>query len=247
MDLLAELDRPALTFGMRQPAEVTAEVIEQQINEQVFILTAGDESAGVRTEIIGDHHVYNCLAAAATCLAYGVELPMIARGLESLRQLPGRMERVMGGQEFAVFVDAAQSPDALRACLRAARSVTTGRLICVFGPHGDRDVVERPVTGRVVGSMADLAIVTSGDPAGTLPMTDLHAVRRGFAEPLRPETISNRAEAIAFALDSAAPGDTVVLAGMGAASYAAFGSSDELWTDTEVIRVGSAGFPRLAA
>jgi UDP-N-acetylmuramoyl-L-alanyl-D-glutamate--2,6-diaminopimelate ligase len=253
MQILAELDRPALTFGMRQPAEITAEVIEQHINEQIFMLTAGDESVGVRTEIIGDHHIYNCLAAAATSLAYGIELVSIARGLEAVPRLPGRMERVMCGQDFAVFVDAARSPDALRACLKAARAVTSGRVICVFGPHGERDTVERPVMGRVVGASADLAIITSGDPLGELPASDLLAVRRGFAEPKAAEMIVNRAEAISFALEAAQPGDTVVVAGMGDECYAAFGDNDPSWTDRAIVQhalqqaTRVAVFPRLAA
>ena len=119
----------------------------------------------MRTEIVGDHHIYNCLAAATTALAYGIELTTIARGLESVDRLPGRMERVMCGQDFAVLVDAADSPEALRNCLRAARQVTSGRLICVFGASDDCDSTELPAIGRVIGAMADVAVVTNGCPA----------------------------------------------------------------------------------
>ena len=108
---------------MKKPARSRRQIIEQYINEQTFVLSAGDDSVGVRTEIVGDHHVYNCLAAATMALAYGIELTTIARGLEAVDRLPGRMERVMCGQDFAVLVDAADSPDALRDCLRAARQV----------------------------------------------------------------------------------------------------------------------------
>ena len=62
--ILGELARPVLTFGLRAASEITAQIVEQHINEQTFVLSAGDDSVGVRTEIIGDHHVYNCLAAA---------------------------------------------------------------------------------------------------------------------------------------------------------------------------------------
>src|SRR3990172_4399249 len=161
VDMLSEADHPALTIGIRQPAEITAEIIERYVSEQTFLLTAGDESVGVRTTILGDHHVYNCLTAAALCLAYGVDLTTVACGLEAVQTLPGRMERIACGQGFAVLVDSAHTPDTLRACLQAARQVTTGRLICVFGAFGERVLGERAAMGRVVDTLADLAVVTS--------------------------------------------------------------------------------------
>ncbi len=165
MKLLDELARPVLTFGMRGASEISAQAVEQYVNEQTFILTAGDDSVGVRTEIIGDHHIYNCLAAATTALAYGVELTTIARGLESVDRLPGRMERVMCGQGFAVLVDSANSPESLGNCLRAARKVTGGRLICVFGANNDCDQTQLPAIGRVIGSMTDVAAITNDQRA----------------------------------------------------------------------------------
>jgi UDP-N-acetylmuramoyl-L-alanyl-D-glutamate--2,6-diaminopimelate ligase len=133
VEFLNDLMRPVLTFGMKGASEISAQVIEQYINEQTFLLTAGDDSVGVRTEMVGDHHIANCLAAATTALAYGVEMTTIARGLEAVDRLPGRMERVMCGQSFAVVVDSANSPESLRNCLRAVRKAVTGRLICVYG------------------------------------------------------------------------------------------------------------------
>jgi UDP-N-acetylmuramoyl-L-alanyl-D-glutamate--2,6-diaminopimelate ligase len=221
MRILADLQQPVLTYGLKNPAEITAEIVERHVNEQTFILTAGDESVGVQTGIIGDHHVYNCLAAAATCLTYGIRLTTIANGLEAVDQLPGRMERVMCGQEFAVFVDAANTPDTLRACLRAARSVTTGRLLCVVGPPEDKHSTERPALGRVAGSMADLAIVTSARSLGDESLRVLADVRRGFAPNQESLLIADRHEAIVHALAEARAGDTVVIAGMGCREYGA--------------------------
>jgi UDP-N-acetylmuramoyl-L-alanyl-D-glutamate--2,6-diaminopimelate ligase len=214
VEILSELNHPALTYGMRLPAEITANVIEQHINEQLFVLSAGNDSVGVRTEMIGDHHVYNCLAAAAMALTYGIDLPAIARGLEAVEKLPGRMERVMCGQDYAVLVDAADSPDALRECFRAARTSTTGRLICVFGTHDDCDQAALPAIGRVLGAMTDVAFVTS-QGAGDHSHRACMELRSGFAEPRRARVVIDRGEAIRTALDEARSGDTVVIAGMG--------------------------------
>jgi UDP-N-acetylmuramoyl-L-alanyl-D-glutamate--2,6-diaminopimelate ligase len=214
VEMLSDLNRPALTYGLRLPSEITAQIIEQHINEQLFVLSAGDDSVGVRTALIGDHHVYNCLAAAATALTYGVELPDIARGLEAVDRLPGRMERVMRGQDFAVLVDAADSPDSLRECLRTARRNTSGRLICVFGAHTDCDPTSLPAIGRVIGAMADVAIVTSQGGHDSSHRSCLE-LRSGFADPRKARVVVDRAEAIACGLSEARAGDTVVIAGMG--------------------------------
>ncbi len=252
VDMLCDLDRPMLTFGLKKPAEISAEVVEQHVNEQTFVLTAGDESVGVRTEIVGDHHIYNCLAAATMGLAYGIELTTVARGLEAVDRLPGRMERIMGGQEFAVFVDAAQSPDTLRATLRAVRQVTSGRVICLFGAPGEQEIEQRQVMGRVVGSMADVAIVTSNAPRGEDPRLICLQVRSGFADVSRPQIVVDRTAAIAHALNLARPGDTVVIAGMGERTYGTDADSMPIG-DAEIARqalrgtIATAGQHRLAA
>jgi UDP-N-acetylmuramoyl-L-alanyl-D-glutamate--2,6-diaminopimelate ligase len=215
MEVLSDLRHPALSYGIRKPAEITAQIVEQQVNEQTFVLSAGDESVGVRTAMIGEHHVYNCLAAATMALAYGVELTTIARGLEAVDRLPGRMERIVCGQEFAVFVDAANSPDTLRACLRAARAITSGRLICVFGSDDERPCDEQQAMGRVVGAMADLAVVTNNDPRDEDSASICLQVRNGFAGVNRPQIVMDRGTAIMSTLDLVRSGDTVVIAGMG--------------------------------
>ena len=133
------LHGPVLTVGQAQPAELTATVIERFTSEQTFLLTAGERSVPVRTQMIGDHHVSNCLVAAAVGLAYGIDLATVVRGLESVTAVSGRLERIECGQPFGVFVDYAHTPDALATVLDALRDVTPGRLTCVFGAGGDRD------------------------------------------------------------------------------------------------------------
>ena len=95
---------PALTVGMNGSPEVSAQVIDRCRSEQTFLLSAGNETVPVRTRMIGDHHVANCLVAAAVGLVSGIELADVARGLERVEQVPGRMERIECGQSFGVFV-----------------------------------------------------------------------------------------------------------------------------------------------
>jgi UDP-N-acetylmuramoyl-L-alanyl-D-glutamate--2,6-diaminopimelate ligase len=236
VEILSDLNHPALTFGLRLPCEITGNIVEQHVNELTFVLSAGDDSAAVRTAIVGDHHVYNCLAAAAMALAYGIELPAIARGLEAVDRLPGRMERVVCGQDFAVLIDAANSPDALRVCLRAARNSTSGRLICVFGANEHCDQADWPVIGRVIGAMADEAVITSGSTTIDGSHRACLEVRSGFAEPRKAHVILDRAEAITWALEKASAGDTVVIAGMGDRPHTPTGAAGTLVNDGEIVR-----------
>jgi len=130
--LLSTLDSPAITFGMKRPAEISAKVISRNANEQVFVLSTGNDYAAVRTTIIGDSHIYNCLAAAAVATVYDIDLATIARGLESVSRLNGVMQRIDAGQDFCAYVDHARSTRALASCLSAAREVTRGRVITVL-------------------------------------------------------------------------------------------------------------------
>jgi UDP-N-acetylmuramoyl-L-alanyl-D-glutamate--2,6-diaminopimelate ligase len=252
MKILDELARPVLTYGLRGASEITADVVEQYINEQTFVLSAGDDSVGVRTEIVGDHHVYNCLAAATTALAYGVELTTIARGLEAVDRLSGRMERVMCGQDFAVLVDAASSAEGLRYCLRAARKATTGRLICVFGASDECDSSALPTIGRVLGAMADLTVVTNACPAVEGQHRTCMELRSGFADVRKARVILDRGQAIGWALAEAHAGDTVVIAGMGERPHTPLDPDDALANDSEIVRrvlrgIATASPLRLAA
>src|SRR5262249_47633006 len=156
-ELLSAVAGPALTIGIENEAELTATIIDRHASEQTFLLSAGSDTAAVRTRIIGDGHVYNCLMAAAVGLLYGISLTDVARGLERLERIPGRMERIECGQPFGVFIDYAHTPDALASVLQSLRAVTAGRLFCVFGAGGGRGRQKRPVVAAAVGENGALA------------------------------------------------------------------------------------------
>ncbi len=113
------LTRPVLTVGIGEEASITAQVVERFRSEQTFLLTAGSETLPVRTTLVGDHNVSNCLQAAAMGLAYGLDLATVVRGLEAVDRVPGRLERVECGQTYGVFVDYAHTPHALASVLDA--------------------------------------------------------------------------------------------------------------------------------
>ena len=213
-----------LTYGLGSQAEIRAQIVERHSNEQVFVLTAGSESTAVRTTIAGEHHVSNCLAAAALALTYGIDLTTIAQGIQSVEKLPARMERVDCGQGFPVYVDAAETPDALRSTLRAARQLSRNRVICVLGDRILASATEEYAVCQIVRRMADLAIVTR-PLAGSSDQNSATV-----------ELASDRGEAIAWAVSLAEPGDVVVIAGSQSNPRPHFGvRSDELG-DAEIAK-----------
>ena len=226
MQWLDRVDGPLLTYGMGTQAEISARLVEQHANEQLFLLTSGCESAMVRSAIIGTHHVSNSLAAAALSLSYGIDLQSIAAGIEAVEKLPSRMERVDCGQGFPVYVDAAKTPDALCATLRTARQLSEGRVICVLGdPAWSPASTEQCVVSRVVQRMADLVIVT----ADLAPVEGLPPGKKAA----HVEVVAGRAEAIACAVAVAEQGDVVVIAGSQLQPQLAFGGSE---SDAELAR-----------
>lgn len=250
--LLGSLDCPVMTYSLRGDAEVTATILERHPSEQTFLLHAGNETMPIRTEMIGDHHVQNCLAAAAVGLVLGLGLPTIARGLESQRKMPGRLERLECGQEFSVFVDYARTPEMLTASLKAVRQVTRGRVWCVVGAQGGRNPQLRPQLGRVLDRLAHEVIITTDNPRHEQPLQIAHQILDGMSDPGAPRLMPNRKKAIEWALSQAQPGDAVVIAGKGDENFQIVGRKRQRHDDRDIARkwLYSGGqqpeFPRLA-
>jgi UDP-N-acetylmuramoyl-L-alanyl-D-glutamate--2,6-diaminopimelate ligase len=177
--------------------------------------TLGPPSGVVRTRLPGHFNVANALGAFAAVTALGVEPDVAAAGLAQAEPPPGRFEPVEEGQGFAVLVDYAHTPDSLENVLRAARRLTEGRVISVFGAGGDRDRDKRPKMGRAGAELSDLAIVTSDNPRSEDPEAIVAEVASGAGGDSKVEVEVDRRAAIARALAQARDGDTVVIAGKG--------------------------------
>jgi UDP-N-acetylmuramoyl-L-alanyl-D-glutamate--2,6-diaminopimelate ligase len=196
--LAAELPH-ALTFGFAADAEV-----------------GPDALADIDLKLRGRFNVENALGALAAARLIGIDDDAIARGIESVRGVPGRFEPVDEGQPFAVIVDYAHKPGALENVLRAARDLAgpSGRVVCVVGAGGDRDRGKRPQMGRLASELADVAIVTSDNPRSEDPQAIIDEIVAGATGNV--EVIPDRAAAIARAVELAGEGDVVLIAGKGA-------------------------------
>ena len=183
-----------------------------------FRCVAPDGEHEVELPLPGHFNVENALAAIASVASLGVVTAEAAAALAGAALVPGRMEPVAEGQPFGVLVDYAHTPDSLENVLRAARRITEGRVICVFGAGGDRDREKRPLMGAAVARLADLAIVTSDNPRSEEPGAIVAQILEGVRAPESAAEIRSevdRRAAIAAALALAGPTDTVVIAGKG--------------------------------
>ncbi len=169
----------------------------------------------LRTGLPGHFNVANALGAFAAAEAIGVGSDFAAVGLARAERVPGRFEPIDEGQGFSVLVDYAHTPDSLENVLRAARRLTSGKLISVFGAGGDRDRDKRPKMGRAGAELSDLTVITSDNPRSEDPAAIVAEVAGGAEAAAELEVVIDRREAIALALGRAAPGDTVVIAGKG--------------------------------
>jgi UDP-N-acetylmuramoyl-L-alanyl-D-glutamate--2,6-diaminopimelate ligase len=169
------------------------------------------------TPLPGPFNVLNCLAAIHAARALGAEDDALAEALPRTGQVPGRFERVDEGQGFAVVVDYSHTPDSLENVLRAARALAEeaggGRVLCVFGCGGDRDRGKRPLMGRIAADLADVALVTSDNPRSEDPEAIIAEILAGA--PGRLERVTDRRAAIEQAVERAAAGDVIVVAGKG--------------------------------
>jgi UDP-N-acetylmuramoyl-L-alanyl-D-glutamate--2,6-diaminopimelate ligase len=203
----------AITYGIGGAADFRAEDVAFDAGGARFTLVAPGARADARIQLPGLFNVSNALAAVAACVQLGVSLDDAVAALAGAERVPGRLEPVDEGQNFAVLVDYAHTPDSLENVLRAARELTVGRLHVVFGAGGDRDREKRPLMGAAAVQNADRVIVTSDNPRSEEPASIIDQILGGTGDGVEHEV--DRRRAIARAIETAGPGDVVVIAGKG--------------------------------
>jgi len=234
------LDLPGsqrLTYGMNSNAQVKVKHLDSRHNglEGTIVTPAG--RLELVSSLVGRANLANILAAAAASVAYGIPLEKIEEGIENLKAVPGRFERIDEGQSFLVVVDYAHTDDALRNVLSTARELTRNRLIVVFGCGGERDRAKRPLMGEAAGSLSDLAVLTSDNPRSEDPLLIMNDALVGLQKAGKPYWAEvDRGKAIRKAIEEAREGDVVVLAGKGHETYQILKDGVVPFDDREVAR-----------
>ncbi|MBE3581059.1 MAG: UDP-N-acetylmuramoyl-L-alanyl-D-glutamate--2,6-diaminopimelate ligase [Thermoanaerobacteraceae bacterium] len=212
---------PVVTYGLGPQAVIRGEGLRMDRSGSSLVVVGPGFRIPLRLRLLGQFNVYNALAAWAVAWQEGLDLHQVADALGRVTGAPGRFERVEKGQDFAVIVDYAHTPDGLENALRAARQLTEGRLIVVFGCGGDRDRKKRPLMGEAAARWSDYCIITSDNPRSEEPEDIIAEIEPGVRR-VRTQNYEievDRRRAIARALGMAEPGDTVVIAGKGHENY----------------------------
>ncbi len=225
-----------------------AEAVEQTPFGQRFQAVGPGFHLPIETSLVGAYNRANCLAAlAATVTGLQVAPEAAQTGIASLPPIPGRQERIDLGQDFTAMVDFAHTPNALRRLLEAARELTTGRVIAVFGSAGLRDWEKRRLMAEVAARLADLTVLTAEDPR-TEPLDGILAEMAAGAEAaggLEGRTfwrIPDRGEALHFAIGQARPGDVLLACGKGHEQSMCFGEIEYSWDDRTALQAALSDF-----
>ena len=215
-------ERSVVRYAIDAPADLRAVDVRLGRSGTDFVLHAEGDTWAVRTPFVGRYNVENALAAIGVARAAGVSMDRIVDGLADAPLVPGRLQTLVS-EPFAVLLDFAHTPDALRGALTALKSLTSGRLIVLFGAGGDRDPTKRRPMGEAVKALADVIVVTSDNPRTEDPEAIIDDVVEGLhgVDFVRE---ADRRAAIRIALETARPGDTVLLAGKGSEHYQIIGT-----------------------
>lgn len=246
-----------LTYGLGTECHVRADNVSasKQGIKARLITPAGTKM--IHSPLLGYHNIYNILAAAAAAFSLGADLDAVARGVESLTVVPGRLEIVRNLQGAMVVVDYAHTPDALLKVLQSLRPLTGARVITVFGCGGDRDKGKRYEMGRVAGEHSDLVVVTSDNPRSEDPASIIAEIEKGTRDsgskkvswPVEDSPLArgsylvevDRRKAIRMAISIAENEDIVLIAGKGHEDYQIIGNKRVHFDDREEAAMALSG------
>ena len=233
---------PVWGYAVNRRADLKAEHVQLSMSGSTFTAATPSGTFAVESRLVGEHNVYNLLAAIGVALHAGASCDHVREAVARVANVPGRFERVLAGQDFTVVVDYAHTEDALVRLLTAAQALKTHRILTLFGCGGDRDRGKRPKMGRAAVEGSDVVILTSDNPRTEDPMSILQEVELGVRDALKDRRqvqyhlVPDRREAIAMAVRLARPGDILLIAGKGHEDYQILGTSKVHFDDREVAR-----------
>ena len=229
--------KKSVSFGLKNPTDVFAVDIEENIKGTSFVINLFDELYEINLKITALHNVYNAMGAAACAKILGIDTDDIAEGLSNLKSVTGRLELVAKFNGADIFVDFAHTPDGLEKSLQALKKLCKGKLYCLFGCGGNRDKTKRPIMGKIAAENSDFCIVTSDNPRFEDPYEIISEIEAGI-KPLNKKyvTVTDRETATEYAINLLENGDILLVAGKGGEYYQEIMGIKHSYNDTTVIK-----------
>ena len=229
---------PVVSYGFNRKYRVSANNTKMNHKSMSFRIYTKEGSIDIKTVLAGKHNIYNIMAACSCAMSYGIKINKIKKGIERVKVIPGRLERVDCGQGFAVFVDYAHTDDALASVLKTVRELEPKRVITVFGCGGDRDRSKRPLMGESAVKLSDYVFVTNDNPRTEDPEKIVLDIEVGIRKTGKDnyKVVLDRQEAISSAVNMADKGDVILIAGKGHENYQVLGEKHVSFDDREVAR-----------
>ncbi len=249
--LLTSLPGSVIAVGFDPGNAIWAETLRSDLSGIEARIHTPSEAFMVQSPLPGRHNLENMLCAAGVGFALGFSSEIIREGLEAVRRVPGRLDRVEDPRGRHVIVDYAHTPDALENALRAVRDLKPKRILTVFGCGGNRDREKRPMMGEIAGRYSDRIVITSDNPRKEDPEAIIEQIRQGVLRSCPTEgepdgqvpgggkafwIEPDRRKAIRAAIIAARPGDAVLIAGKGHETYQIRGEKRVHFDDFEEAR-----------
>lgn len=237
-ELKRRIKHRILTYGLNNRAFVFAEPRVMDLDRSYLTVKIGKRIIfDVKTSLIGVHNIYNILAAVSGAFVYGIEYEKIKEGIESLKYIPGRLERIKTKSGFYIFIDYAHTPEALKSILMFLTALKRNRLITVFGCGGERDRSKRPLMGGVSQRFSDFVFITNDNPRRESQRKIVREILNGMEEKNKNyKTILDREKAIKEAILMAEKNDIVLVAGKGHENVQVIGSDTIPFSDKKIIK-----------
>jgi UDP-N-acetylmuramoyl-L-alanyl-D-glutamate--2,6-diaminopimelate ligase len=251
-ELTEVLKVPVIKTGSRPDNTVCAQNAQCDQNGIAGEITTPGGKFDFKSRLVGRHNLENILCAVGVGSALNLPVAKLRSGIEAVSVIPGRLEHIQNSAGRFVYVDYAHTPDALQNVIQALGAVREGKLICVFGCGGDRDMQKRPLMGEIAARLCDLAVVTSDNPRTEDPRAIIDQIiegaRKANSRHYRVPDLKNgfkekgyvveadRQRAIQLGVTVSDPGDTVLIAGKGHETYQILGTSTIAFDDREEAR-----------
>ncbi len=228
-----------IKYSIKRKADIYAKDIAFSLNGTKFSVVTPIGSFRINTELVGEFNVYNILAAISTAVSMRIDVKDIQKGIELIKNIPGRFEKIDEGQPFSVIVDYAHTPAGIKSMIKTIRKLSKGKIISLFGCGGDRDKAKRPIMGEISGRLSDFVIITSDNPRSEKEEVISSEIKKGILKTKAEHSYLielDRKKAIEIALKKANMGDTVLILGKGHENYQQFSNYSIEFDDREISR-----------